>query len=88
MYQCIKNAFDTTPDTENNIILPEELNWDLIRTHNSLCVSGDSTYFRKVYYKIENMAKSNDYRIQTKSLTPDLPEFKGWALIELKFEPF
>jgi len=83
-----KGAFDTTPDNENNIIFPDELKWDLIRKHNSLCVSGDSSYIKKVHYKIENMANSNGYKIQTKPLTPDLPEFKGWALIELKFEPF
>ncbi len=63
-----------------------KLTWDLVNEHGSLFVMGDSTYIASAYSQVQDMATSNGYKIQTKPLTPDLDEFKGWALVELELE--
>ena len=80
-----KGSYDTTPDSENNIIIPKELSWDLIENGSSLCISGDTPYIRSVHSQIRDMGIENGFGIQTKSLTPDLYEFEGWGLVELTF---
>ena len=83
-YMFKKGVYDTTPDAKNGIMIPPELTWDLIVDRNSLCVSGNESYVKKVNYKINNMARKNGYQIQFNSITPKFDEFEGWALVELK----
>ena len=64
------------------------MNWDLIKKRDSLYVLGDSTYIASAYSQVQDMATSNGYKIQTKPLTPDLDEFEGWALVEMKVDKF
>ena len=60
------------------------LNWNLVNDHGSLFVLGDSTYIDNTFAQVSEMATSNGYTIQTKPFTPDLDEFEGWSLMELK----
>jgi hypothetical protein len=69
---------------DGKITFPEELNWDSIISKGSLFVLGDSTYINNAYSKVHEMATSNGYDLGSKPFTPDLDEFEGWALVELK----
>jgi len=69
---------------DGKITFPEELNWDSIISKGSQFVLGDSTYINNAYSQVHEMAESNGYDLESKPFTPDLDEFEGWALVELK----
>ena len=76
-------TYDTTPGN-NQIIIPKELNWDLIENRGSIYIVGDSIYIASVSPQIYEMASTNSYELESTPLTPDLDEFEGWALVEFQ----
>ena len=80
-------AYNVSDDSDGiqdgKITLPDELKWDLINDRGSIFVLGDRIYINSVHSQIRDMAIENGFEIQTESLTPDLNEFEGWALVEL-----
>ena len=75
--------YDSDGIQDGKITLPDELKWDLINDRGSIFVLGDRIYINSVHSQIRDMAIENGFEIQTESLTPDLNEFEGWALVEL-----
>ena len=80
-------AYGASFNNQKRLIeIPDELTWSLIEKKGSLFVHGDSKYIHSAFSQVEEMALSNGYELQSKSLTPALNEFEGWKLVELKLK--
>jgi len=81
-------AFKSKLNSDGIVRIPDELNWVSVENKKIIYVLGDSNYVNSAYSQVQEMAASNGYKIQTKPLTPDLDEFEGWALVEMKVDKF
>jgi|TARA_B100001964_G_C13836983_1_gene424093 hypothetical protein len=80
----VSDASDGTLD--GKITLPKQLNWNLIKKGGALFVLGNDAFINSANSQVQEMANLNGYKLELNPLTPNLDEFDGWALIQIKLK--
>ena len=62
------------------------LTLDLIKNNHSIFVLGNNEYIDSIFSDLNEIAVSNDFELEYNPITPNLKEFEGWALVELKLK--
>ncbi len=80
----VSDASDGTLD--GKITFPKQLNWNLIEKRGALFVLGNDAFIKSANSQVQEMANLNGYKLELNPLTPNLNEFDGWALVQIKLK--
>ena len=61
-----------------------DLSLQTVKDNGSIFVLGDSNYLKSAFDKFHKIALSSGYQLDLNPITPELDEFDGWALTEIK----
>ena len=71
---------------DGTVEISDNLSWEKIKGRRKLFVLGDKKYIKSVFSQINEVCLLKGYKLESNAITPDLDEFKGWALVELKLK--